>query len=248
LLWDVLNAALAAAWASDGLYDPTLLPQLVQLGYDRSFDTLPDLVPARANPPAPGGRWREITLDRARRRVTLPVGTALDFGGIAKGMAVDAALERLRAWGVGAALVNAGGDLAVHGLPPHAAAWPVAVAGNGAETRTVALHHGALATSGIARRRWRQGGERHHHLLDPRTGLPAQSGLWSVSVVAARCAQAEVAAKAAFILGPEAGARFLHERGLAGLLVEENGRCHAAGAWPRSAQKDGRDVHPDGGG
>jgi len=235
LLCEVLGAALDAAWATDGLYDPTLLPQLTQLGYDRPFETLPDLVPTLAYPPSPGGRWREISFDRARRRVRLTPGTALDFGGIAKGMAVDAALERLQSAGIEAALVNAGGDLAVHGLPPGEVAWPVAIAGYGDDVWSVPLHHGALATSGTARRRWRQGGERRHHLLDPRTGRPADNGLWSVSVVAARCVQAEVAAKVAFVRGPRDGARFLNERGLAGLLIEEGGRSQIAGAWPRRA-------------
>jgi thiamine biosynthesis lipoprotein len=233
LLCEVLGAALDAAWATDGLYDPTLLPQLTQLGYDRSFETMPDLVPTLAFPTAPGGRWREISLDRARRRVRLTPGMALDFGGIAKGMAVDAALERLQAAGVEEALVNAGGDLAAYGLPTGEGAWPVSITGYRDDVWTVPLHHGALATSGTARRHWRQGGERRHHLLDPRTGRPADSGLWSVSVVAARCVQAEVAAKVAFVLGSQDGARFLHDRGLAGLLIEENGRSHTAGAWPR---------------
>lgn len=234
LLRDVLAAALDAAQATGGLYDPTLLPQLMQLGYDRSFETVPEVVPTDLFPPAPGGRWRWISLDRARRLVKMPAGTALDFGGIAKGMAVDATLERLRAVGVTAVLVNAGGDLAVYGLPPDDEAWTVAVSGPRGETWTVPLHHGALATSGIARRRWRQGGAWRHHLLDPRTGLPAEMGLWSASVAAARCVQAEVAAKAAFMLGAEAGARFLRQRELSGLLIEEDGPGHAIGAWPSS--------------
>src|SRR5439155_22588655 len=131
-------------------------------------------------------------------------GVGLDLGGIAKGMAVDAALARLRALGVDAALVNAGGDLAVHGRLPGGTAWPVVVQGRRAP-QTVLLERGALATSGIARRRWQQGQQSRHHLLDPRTGLPAQSGLLSITVVAARCVQAEVAATAAFVLGPQEG-------------------------------------------
>jgi len=235
LLSNVLSAALDAAWATGGLYDPTLLSQLTQLGYDRSFDTLPDTMPANEHPDAPGGQWRQIKFDRPNRRVTLPLGTALDFGGIAKGMAVDSAIDVLRAIGVSAALINAGGDLSVYGLPTDADAWPIAIQGPRGETWTIPLHHGAMATSGIARRRWRQGDDERHHLLNPATGLPVQGSLWSASVVAARCRQAEVAAKAAFILGPAAGVQFLHEQRLAGMLVEESGRRHIAGEWPRTA-------------
>lgn len=167
LLFTVLTTALAAAQATDGIYDPTLLNALVRLGYDRSFEQLPALLdaprPAAAPPTPAGGGWRRIQVDRAARRVTLPVGVALDFGGIAKGMAVDAAIARLRELGVPHALVNAGGDLAVLGLPPGMDAWPITIEGR--DTRwTVPLRSGALATSGIGRRHWRQGEHERHHL------------------------------------------------------------------------------------
>jgi thiamine biosynthesis lipoprotein len=158
----------------------------------------------------------------------------IDLGGIAKGMAVDAALARLQALGVDAALVNAGGDLAVHGLPPGTDAWPIAVQGRDA-TFTIPLSHGAMATSGVSRRRWQQGTVTRHHLLDPSTGLPVNNGLWSVTVVAATCGQAEVAAKAAFTLGTDEGQRFIEGQGLSGLLVREDGDWRSAGRWPVAA-------------
>jgi thiamine biosynthesis lipoprotein len=231
LLYEVIATALKAAQATDGLYDPTLLRQLMAVGYERSFATLAPQLPAAAGLPGPGGGWRRIAVDHRHRSVTLPAGVGLDLGGIAKGMAVDAAVSCLRTLGADAALVNAGGDLAVHGCLPGGTAWPVMVEGRAAP-QVVLLQRGALATSGIARRHWQQGQQGRHHLLDPRTGLPAQSGLWAVTVVAARCVQAEVAATAAFVLGPEEGARFLQVRGLAGWLAREDGLRQAVGAWP----------------
>ena len=220
LLYQVLATALNAAQATRGVYDPTLLDQLVQLGYDRTFDDIPAvrLQSGPIFPGEPGGGWRGIRVDPIRRRVTLPAGIKLDFGGIAKGMAVDAALENLRLSGVSSALVNAGGDLAVLGLPPTAQHWQLAVPGR-ERFWTIPLRQGAMATSGIARRHWWQGQTLRHHLLDPHTGLPAQSDLWSVTVVADRCEQAEVAAKVAFILGSQQGANFLRKHRIAGLLV-----------------------------
>jgi thiamine biosynthesis lipoprotein len=233
LLFEVLETALAAARATGGLYDPTLLRQIIRVGYDRSFDDLPTLVGGAPGLSVPGGSWRLIQIDTTRRRVTLPRGDGLDFGGIAKGMAVDAALRRLEASGVETALVNAGGDLAVLGVPRGLDAWPIAVPGV-AESWTLPLRSGAVATSGVARRHWRQGERERHHLLDPRTGEPAVSGLWSVTAVAGRCARAEVAAKVAFVLGEEAGARWISEQRLAGVLVRADGHSRAAGAWPAS--------------
>ena len=231
LLYTVLATALMAAQATEGIYDPALLDQLVQLGYDRTFDDLPAVRFDPIIPGEPGGRWRGMKVDPIRRLVTLPAGIKLDFGGIAKGMAVDAALEKLHESGIGAAMVNAGGDLAVLGFPPASEQWLIAVPGR-EQFWTIPLHHGAIATSGIAHRHWWQGNTLRHHLLDPRTGLPAESDLWSVTVVADRCEQAEVVAKVAFILGSRPGADFLRKHRIAGLLVREDGTWETVEPWP----------------
>ena len=236
LLYHVMQTALSAAEATDGTYDPSLLHQIASLGYDRTFDDIvaaaDDAGYATERPAVaasrPGGGWRRIRMNRKRGEVTLPEDVGLDFGGIAKGLAVDEALVRLNLIGIETAMINAGGDLAVRGLPLQLDCWPVVVQGIGREW-LIPLRSGAIATSGIARRHWPQGGAERHHLLDPATGMPAASGLWAVSAVAGVCGQAEVAAKTAFIRGPEAGRRFLEVRGLAGLLVRRDGCWTVAG-------------------
>jgi thiamine biosynthesis lipoprotein len=237
LLYTVLATALTAAQATEGVYDPALLDQLVQLGYDRTFDDLPAARSAFLFPGEPGGGWRGIRVNPLSRSVTLPVGIKLDFGGIAKGMAVDAALEGLQQSGISHALVNGGGDLAVLGLPPAEEQWQISVPGR-EQFWKIPLHHGAVATSGIARRHWMQGQTFRHHLLDPRTGLPAQSDLWSVTVVADRCEQAEVAAKVAFILGSKSGADFLRRHRIAGLLIHEDGAWETVEPWNRHLMEE----------
>src|SRR5438128_8179267 len=186
-----------------------------------------------------GSTFRQfpIRVNPLSQYVTLPAGIKLDFGGIAKGMAVDAALENLRLSGVHTALVNAGGDLAVLGLPPAAEHWQLAVPGR-ERFWTIPLRQGAVATSGIAHRHWWQGQTLRHHLLDPRTGLPAQSDLWSVTVVADRCEQAELAATVAFILGSQQGGNFLRRHRIAGLLVHEDGTWDAVEPWPVQLMKE----------
>src|SRR5947209_13281967 len=237
LLYHVLTTALTAAQVTQGVYDPALQEQLMLLGYDRSFDDLPAVGPNTLFLGRPGGGWRRIQVDRAHRRVTLPVGVKLDFGGIAKGMAVDAALKALQQAGMQTALVNAGGDLAVMGLPPGEEQWQIAIPGK-EQSCSIPLRHGAVATSGIAHRHWQQGQILRHHLLDPRTGQSAQSGLWSVTVVTARCEQAEVAAKVAFILGPQQGAEFLCQQRIAGFLVREDGTWETVEPWPVQVMKE----------
>ena len=241
LLYSVLATALTAARASEGVYDPAMLEQLEKIGYDRTFDDIRSGDFDPIIPGEPGGRWRGIKVNPIYREVTLPVGVKLDFGGIAKGMAVDAALERLDENSIRAALVNAGGDLAVLGHPPADTTWLIAVPGR-ERYWSLPLHHGAVATSGIAHRHWRQGNILRHHLLDPRTGLPAQGDLWSVTVVADRCEQAEVAAKVAFILGSREGADFLRGHRIAGLLVREDGRWESVEPWPVSSMKEEENI------
>lgn len=237
LLFHVTRAALNAAQVSKGVYDPTLLRQLERLGYARSFDELPTDIPEREYSPNSGGDWRAIRLNSRERSITLPEGSGLDLGGIAKGMAVDAALHLLYQSGIQTALVNAGGDLAVMGMPPGQQHWPLLIDGP-QRSWVIPFQYGALATSGIARRHWRQGEQVRHHLLDPRTGEPVLTTLWSVTAAAGTCEQAEVAAKVAFLLGIEQGAHFLKRHGLAGLFVCKDGRWIAAGPWPVKSMRD----------
>ena len=230
ILLGAVEAALEAARATGGLFDPTLRHELVRIGYDRSFEEIGH-ARGRVARPRGGGAWRRIAVDRAAGVVTLPPGGELDLGGIAKGMAVDASLDLLARLGIDAALVSAGGDLAVRGLPPGAGAWSVLV-GSDPNGPVVPLVRGALATSGIARRHWRQGAIERHHLVDPETGEPAASGLREVTVAGGTCRIAEAGSTAAFVAGPRLAPGVVERLGLAGLLVTNAGAQIRVGRWP----------------
>ena len=225
----VLRAAVDAARATDGIFDPALGARMVALGYDRTFADLPADGAGQPLPAWQPGAWQEIEIDDVRGFVRIPAGTAVDLGGIAKGMAVDAAITTLGDAGVPYAAVNAGGDLAVLGTPPGASGWPVIL--DEANERAVTVHRGGLATSSVLARRWTAGGSARHHLLDPRTGLPSTSEVVTASVAAATCREAEVAAKVALLRGAAEGAAFLTGHGLAGLLVTADGATWRTGAW-----------------
>ncbi|HET8570346.1 MAG TPA: FAD:protein FMN transferase [Candidatus Limnocylindria bacterium] len=218
VLFETVSAALTAARATDGLFDPTVGGRLVALGYDATFDALPADRHAAPLPDWPMSAWRDISLDGASQSITLPRGVTIDLGGIAKGMAVDAAVAAATDEGITPIAVNAGGDLAVSGAID--GGWPIALDDAG---RSVLLHDGGLATSSVLRRRWQLNGEPMHHLLDPRSGLPSGSDLVSASVAAPTCRAAEVAAKAALLLGSDRGAAWLAARRLTGVLVLESG-------------------------
>jgi len=179
----VVALALDARERTEGRFDPTVHDALVAAGYDRTFAELTD---GALGAPRPAGGDVEIDGER----ITLARGVRLDLGGIGKGYAAERAAELLAL--AGPCLVNAGGDIAVRG-----GAWPV-----GVEDITLELSHGGLATSGVDRRRWLRGGRPQHHLIDPRTGAPAQTDLLRVTVVADDAVEAEVQAKNVFLGGP----------------------------------------------
>jgi thiamine biosynthesis lipoprotein len=196
----VLGTAIAAAARTDGLVDPTLGVSIEAAGYDRDFSEL--LEDTRPLDPAAAGSWRSLRL-AGTLLLRLP-GTKLDLNGVVKAMAVESALELI----AGDGFVAAGGDVAARG------SVVVGLPGGAA----LALRDGGVATSGTTRRRWRRGGSQQHHLLDPRTGRPSRSRWHEVTVAAPRCLDADVAAKAAFLLADD-GPEWLDDRGLAGRFL-----------------------------
>jgi len=229
--FEVIDAALQAARATNGRFDPLLGARMRELGYDRTYATLPTNRPGTPLAAWHPGLWRQVRLDRERSLVRVPVGGALDLGGIAKGMAADAALAELVAAGVPYALVNAGGDLAAYGTPQLSPGWPVGIDNVDLAGGAALLAHGAMATSSTRGRRWRSGGIRRHHLLDPFTGLPTEGELEQVTVTAASCRQAEVAAKVAILGGVADATAFVLQHGLTAALVTRDGQQLRIGQW-----------------
>jgi thiamine biosynthesis lipoprotein len=216
---EMLARALTAAASTDGLVDPTLGEAIRSAGYDLDFEKLtPRPDPASPGPP---GRWRSVRL--AGRLLRRPGGLQLDLNGVVKGQTVDDALALI----AGDGFVAAGGDYAGRG------SFDVALPAGGA----VRVTHGALATSGKTTRRWLRAGVWQHHLIDPRTGSPAMTPWEEVTVSAVTCLQADVAAKAAFLLG-EDGPKWLDRRGLAGRFLRADGKAFLNAAWRRAAPTD----------
>jgi FAD:protein FMN transferase len=196
-----LQTALDAAAATGGLVDPTLGRAITAAGYDRDFSLMADDDERPLGPTAPG-RWRTLRL--YGRLLSRPPGTLIDLNGVVKALAVDASLDLIR----GDGFVAAGGDVAARG------GAVVGVPGGG----SLRLLAGGVATSGTTNRRWRRGGAVQHHLVDPRTGRPAESSWREVTVVADSCLAADVAAKTAFLLSGD-GPDWLDERRLPGRFV-----------------------------
>ncbi len=238
LLAGALAVALRAARLTDGDVDPTVGGALSAAGYDRDFALVRrDGPPVRLTVRSVPG-WREVELDEAAGLVSLPGGTQLDLGATAKAWAADRAAARIAAELGCGVLVNLGGDIAVAGAAPRGG-WRIRVqdvtgrpedppAGPSA---VIAIHSGGLATSSTAARRWRRGGDVLHHILDPRSGLPAAPVWRTASVAAATCVDANAASTAAIIRG-EAAPAWLAGLRLPARLVAESGAVVHLGGWP----------------
>ncbi|MBF4764460.1 FAD:protein FMN transferase [Nocardioides islandensis] len=232
LLVGAVDAAVAAAEASGGMVSPLLGRPLVALGYDRDFALLAErrTWPEPVTAPPPLDAWREIRTDAAGR-VRIPAGTALDLGSIGKAWAADlvaAAYEQELRSG---AIVSVGGDLRI--AHPDDRTWAVALSEGpgGRVTCVVHLDRGGLATSSTRVRRWGRPGARLHHVLDPRTGLPAPETWHSVSATGDTCAAANTATTAAVVLGADAPA-WLDAHAVTARLVSADGAVRRTGGWP----------------
>ena len=204
----VVELAVAARERTGGAFDPTVHNAVETAGYDRTFMELPDDAPDDGGFAACGGR---VVVEG--RRIELEDGFAIDLGGIGKGFAAERVAERLAL--AGPCLVDAGGDIAVRGVP-EAGAWSVAVD----DDLTLGVVAGGIATSGRDRRIWRRGGRERHHLIDPATGRPSETDLLRVTVVAPDAVEAEVLAKALFLGGSTAASA----TDVPAVLVTEDGR------------------------
>jgi thiamine biosynthesis lipoprotein len=173
-----------------------------------------------------------------RRTIQLPRGVKLDLGATAKAWAADRAAAAARAASGCGVLVSLGGDIATSGACP-AGGWRVHVTddhrdGPDAPGQTIAIGGGGLATSSTFVRRWRRNGQQMHHIVDPATGDPASTPWRTVSVAAASCAEANIAATAAIVRGERALA-WLAELGLPARLVARDGAVSTVGSWPAEA-------------
>lgn len=234
-LAEAVGVALAAARWTGGLADPTVGDALVALGYDRDFAAidLKNSQPPAAPVPAPG--WQLVQLDGFVLR--LPAGVRLDLGATAKGLGSDRAVRAAMSASAqaGGVLVSLGGDIAVRGTPPRDG-WPVTVAdtpdlAGSSHAQHVRLPRGVVATSSVTCRQWRRAGQLMHHIVDPRTGLPAGGPWQTVSAAAATCADANAATTAAIVAGEQAE-NWLAAAGLPARLVARDGEVRYLGGWP----------------
>ncbi len=251
LLAEAVAVALAAADVTDGDVDPTCGRSLVRLGYDRDFAAARQDTSPLSQPAVPAVGWQTVELDRARREIRIPSEVMLDLGATAKALAADRAAIRIAATLNCGALVNLGGDIRVVGEPPDQG-WPVGIADDrgfgGAKAAAspcpplhdavITIRDGGLATSSTKVRAWSRGTARLHHIIEPSSGMPANSCWRTVSVAAATCVAANTASTAAIIRGEQAPG-WLASQHLPARLVGRCGEVVTVAGWPADTTSKG---------
>ncbi len=231
---EMVKKAVETADATDGAFDPTIAPVIKLWKFSRQ--TSNHSIPSR-NVIKNALRlvnYKKIKINDSSSEIYLEEkGMEIDLGGIAKGYAADKAVEVIRAKGIKSVLVAIAGDIKGIGLKPDLQPWKAGIQNprpkdSKAEKpwedifATLYLRDKAISTSGDYQRFFIKDGKRYHHIIDPKTGYPAESGLISVSVIAPEGYMADGLSTGIFILGSNKGITLLESMSIDGIIVDTN--------------------------
>lgn len=229
---DIIEKAVYTAERSGGAFDPTIGP-IVAL-WDFLHKKKPTEMEIRRALPLVN--YKDILIDRAEATVYLKrKGMMLDLGGIAKGYAADLAVDLLKKEGILSGLVSIAGDIRTFGMKPDKSPWTIGLknprqeSGKDEIIAKIRLKDQAISTAGDYERFFLGDGKRYHHLLDPKTGYPAELSR-SVSVIARKGVISDGFDNAVFILGPEKGMKLVREMGVDAMIIDSNGTIHMTDA------------------
>lgn len=229
---DVLEQALSVSEATGGAYDPTVLPISSLWNFDSDEPTFPGDDKIQEFLPFVGYEFLRINTEDNTASLRNH-GNGVDLGGIGKGAACDAALEVYRNSNISGGIIAVGGSVGIYGNKPDGTDWRVSVRDPEGKLSdgvgVISLETGCISTSGSYEKTFTEDGVTYHHLLDPKTGYPAESGLVSVTVVHESGAISDALATACFVLGIEDSLPVLQELGASALFIDEEHHITIAG-------------------
>ncbi|MCQ2420145.1 MAG: FAD:protein FMN transferase [Clostridia bacterium] len=222
---ELVSDALRAAELTGGAYDPTVGSLMALWGFGTEHAAVPkadDLAKTLS-----GVDWEQVTLQG--ETVIMPDGFSFDPGGIGKGFAAERAKRALRDAGVQSALLSLGGNISALGAKPDGSDWLIGIQDPrdaASQFAFVRIRDAAVVTSGGYQRYFEEDGVRYCHILDPKTGWPADKGLLSVTIVCKDDAMADALSTALYVMGAEKAEDFWRQSAAAFdcVLVDENGR------------------------
>jgi thiamine biosynthesis lipoprotein len=208
----VLQRALYFAEITGGAFNPAIGPLVKRWGIGTENARVPDENAIRAALSLTD--YRDVEIDAGSQTVRLKhEGMSLDLGGIAKGYAADEAVKILAGAGVRRAVIDLGGNIYAHGSKSKKQKWRIGIQDprfpRGEYFAVEEVADKTLVTSGVYERFFEENGVRYHHILDSKTGYPAQSGLLSVTIITNSSTDADALSTSVFALGYEKGAALL---------------------------------------
>jgi thiamine biosynthesis lipoprotein len=234
LLVDLVDVSLVAAQMSGGAVDPTVGSAVIAAGYDADIETVRRRFPQAPHDPKPVAGWQEVRLNRKLALLGVPKDCALDLGATAKAWTADRAANLLSKRYGCAVLVEIGGDLRAAGEPREP--WVITVAERAGDPGVlVTLAHGGLTTSTRTVRRWQTPTGYGHHVIDPRTGRPAEGPYRTASVWAPTAVRANTFSTALVATGEAAVGR-LTLAGHPARLIAEDGEVTELSGWPGTSR------------
>lgn len=195
---------------SEGIITPRVLESLELLGYNKSFEKLNKNFNKVEEPSPISLKEDWIQFNHSMKSITRLNNVAIDLGGFVKGWSVDTTVQQLKKLGLEEGMINAGGDLKIWGNN----SWTVEIADPLDESKHIWLikaKNTAIATSGTIKRSF---GNNYHHIINPFTGMPANSDIIQTTVVADSVLKAEILSKIWIILGYEKGLSWMKEKNI----------------------------------
>ena len=219
----VLMASLAEAEKTDGAFNPALGNVITAWGFGTDRVRVPDDQELTALLAATD--YRKVTVEPADNTANTG-GTQIDLGGAVKGYALDRIAENLQQNNIESAVISLGGSIYAKGTKPDGSSYKIGIrdpySGENDYMGTILLEGKFVSTSGIYERGFEKDGVWYHHIIDPKTGYPADNGIESVTVVADSGILSDIYSTALFVMGVETGIEFAQQNGLDVLYLTKN--------------------------
>lgn len=222
---EILSACETAWSSTNGAFDPTVRPLIEAWGFQSRAYAVP-------TPDQISDLLNSVGFDKLTKignTVSLPAESGLDLGAAAKGYACEKAASLLRERGVSAALLDLGGNIYSFGTKQKNEKFKIAVANptGGEYLCLLEITNAAVATSGSYQRYFEQNGVKYHHILNPETGKPADSGILSVTVICESATDCDILSTALFISGESGIVRLSEHYDFEAVLLLTDGRLIA---------------------
>lgn len=206
----VATKALDIASDTDGALDISIYPVLKEWGFTTENYKVPDSTSLSAL--LQNVDYKNISINQKENKITVPNGYMLDFGSVAKGYTSDRICEIIRENGVSSALVNLGGNVQAVGKKNDGSLWKVAIEHPKDKSDTIcklSIDNKAVVTSGNYERFFEaEDGKKYWHIIDPKTGFPADNGLISASVIGSSGLECDALSTALFVMGTNRAIEF----------------------------------------